>query len=227
MAPLLVLCDIDGTLLRRAGSAHRDALVAAVGEVVGVATRNDNIPLHGMLDPDILMQMMANAEVERGRAVKALPAIYHAAERYYASMPADLRGKTCPGVRPLLRRLRRQGAIIGLVTGNLTRIGWKKLERADLDQFFSFGAFGEMARSRTDLVSMAMRHAQVWGWPNGASRGVLIGDTPNDVEAGRANGLDTIAVATGLSSFEELRASGASVVASDLTAPSVGRLLRS
>ena len=226
MAPLLTLFDIDGTLLRRAGPAHRNSLVAAVREVLGVETRNDNIPLHGMLDPDILLRMMTNARVARRRALDALPTIYQAAERYYACSPTDLRRKTCPGVRPLLRRLQRRRAVIGLVSGNLARIGWKKLERADLDQFFLFGAFGEMASSRIELARMAIGQAGVWGWSTGVSRAVLIGDTPNDVEAGRVNGLETIAVATGLSTFEELQTSGASLVAPDLTHPSVGDFLR-
>jgi phosphoglycolate phosphatase len=225
MARLLALFDIDGTLLRRAGPAHRDALVAAIREVLGVETRNDNIPLHGMLDPDILVQMMVNARVPRRRAHSALHAIYRAAERHYACSPSDLRRKTCPGVRPLLRRLQRQKALLGLVTGNLTRIGWKKLERAGLDQFFRFGAFGEMASSRTELARLALGHARKWGGWNGVSRAVLIGDTPNDIEAGRANGLETIAVATGLSSIAELQASGATLVAPDLTHPSVTALL--
>jgi phosphoglycolate phosphatase len=225
MARLLVLFDIDGTLVRRAGPAHRDALVTAIREVLGVETRNDNIPVHGMLDPDILAQMMANARVPRRRAQAALPAIYRAAERHYACSPSDLRRKTCPGVRPLLRRLQQQKALLGLVTGNLTRIGWKKLERAALDRFFLFGAFGEMASSRTELARMALGHARQWIGSNGLSRAVLIGDTPNDIEAGRASGLETIAVATGLSSLEELQASGATVVAPDLTHPSVATLL--
>jgi phosphoglycolate phosphatase-like HAD superfamily hydrolase len=200
--------------------------VFGVREVLGVETRNDNIPLHGMLDPDILLTMMRNAGVSRDTAVRALPAVFQAAERYYASHPADLRDKTCPGVRFLLRRLQHQAALIGLVSGNLCRIGWKKLERADLDQFFQFGAFGEMAPTRIELTRLAVRHAGTRGWTNGVSRGYLIGDTPNDVEAGRANGLDTIAVATGLSSLEELQAASATVVARDLTAPSIRRLLR-
>ncbi len=228
MSALLALFDIDGTLLRRAGPAHRDALVFAVREVLGVQTRNDNIPLHGMLDPDILRRMMANAGVPPERSRRALPEIFRAAERFYAAMPADLRDKLCPGVRSLLTRLRKRGALLGLVTGNLCRIGWKKLERAGLDHYFGFGAFGEMAGTRIELTRMAVAHARARGWTgNGGGRGFLIGDTPNDVEAGRANGLGTIAVATGLSTLEELRASGATLAAPDLRHPGVIKLLQS
>lgn len=47
---------------------------------------------------------------------------------------------------------------------------------------------------------------------------VLIGDTPADVEGGLATGVRVIAVATGRSSAEDLRAAGAHAVIPDLTA---------
>ena len=223
--PILALFDIDGTLLCRAGPTHRDALVAAVRQVLGVETSTDDIPLHGMLDPDILMKMMANSGVSRRRARAAMDRIWRSAERYYMRHVPDLRRKACPGVRRLLYRLRRQGAAIGLVTGNLSRIGWKKLERAGLADHFQFGAFGEMAPTRAELVRLALRHARSRGWVNGHSRNVLIGDTPTDVEAGRANGVDTIAVATGLCSLEELQACSPTLCVPDLTHSAVREFL--
>ena len=40
----LVLFDIDGTLLRRAGPHHREALAAAVKKVTGIVTTTDGVP---------------------------------------------------------------------------------------------------------------------------------------------------------------------------------------
>ena len=213
---MLALFDIDGTLVRRAGSTHRDALVEGVRAVLRVETRNDNIAVHGKLDTEILLEMMANAGVPRRRARAALPAIYRAAERYYLREVPVLRRRTCPGVRRLLYRLKRRGAVLGVVSGNLERIGWKKLEQAGLADYFRFGTFSEMAATRTGLARLAVRHAREKGWINGHSRGMLVGDTPNDVEAGRAVGLETLAVATGLCSLEELETSGATLCAPDL-----------
>jgi phosphoglycolate phosphatase len=222
MTPILALFDIDGTLLRGAGPTHRDALIVGVREVLGVETRNDNIAVHGKLDTEILLEMMANAGVPRRRARATLPAIYRAAERYYLRNVPILCRKTCPGVRRLLYRLKRSGAVLGVVSGNLERIGWKKLERADLARYFRYGLFCERAATRTGLARLAVLQARRHRWINGHSPRVLIGDTPNDVAAGRANGLDTIAVATGLCSLEELASSGATLCAPDLTHPSVG-----
>ncbi len=222
MGRVLALFDIDGTLVRRAGPAHRDALVEAVRQVLGVETRNDNIAVHGKLDTEILLEMMANAGVARRRAEATLPKICRAAERYYLRTVPVLRRKTCPGTRLLLARLRRRGAVLGLVTGNLKRIGWKKLERADLARYFQYGIFAGMAPTRTAMVKVALRHAERRAWINGFSRCVLVGDTPNDVEAGQAHGLETIAVATGLCSLEELQGCGATLCAPDFTDPSIG-----
>src|SRR6516225_12446258 len=54
----LVLFDIDGTLVRRAGPHHREALVYGVRRVTGVETSTEGIPVQGMLDPDIVRVMM-------------------------------------------------------------------------------------------------------------------------------------------------------------------------
>jgi len=222
---LLVLFDIDGTLVRRAGSVHREALVCAVRDVLAVETRNDNISVHGKLDSDILLEMMANAGVPRSRARAALPAIYLSAERYYARNVRTLRRKTCPGVRSLLERLRQRGDVLGIVSGNLERIGWKKLEMAALAGYFHFGVFAESGPTRARLARAAIGEARRCWWGDGRTRrrfrGVLIGDTPNDVAAGQANGLDTIAVATGLCSLDELRAAGPTLCVPDLAHPAV------
>ena len=84
----------------------------------------------------------------RGLIREAMPGILRAAERYYVRVCPVLEGKHCPGVVPVLERLTRRGVLLGLVTGNLTRIGWRKLERAGLRGYFRFGAFGEMAKNR-------------------------------------------------------------------------------
>jgi len=204
--PGLVLFDIDGTLLRRTGPHHRDALVEAVRRVTGLETTTDHIPLHGMLDPDIIARMLERAGAPKRLVRQAMPAILRAAQNIYVSKCPDLTRRTCPGVRRLLRALERRGAVMGLVTGNLTRIGWKKLERAGLRRYFRFGAFGEMSRDRAGLVRLALREARRRGWWDPSAPVALIGDAPADVQAAKANGVRAIAVATGITPLEELAA---------------------
>ena len=199
-----MLFDIDGTLIRKAGPHHRQALVDAVRRTAGVETTTDGVPVAGMLDREILAVMMTRAGMRPTAIRRAMPEIVHHAELIYARSCPDLRKKVCPGVRRLLYGLNRRGVVIGLVTGNLTRIAWKKMEHAGLKPYFRFGAFAELAKDRAGLVRLAVRHARREGWIGRESRISLIGDHPNDVNAARANNVRSIAVATGLVTMEEL-----------------------
>jgi phosphoglycolate phosphatase len=211
-----VLFDIDGTLVRRAGPHHREALVYGVRRITGLESTTDGIPVQGMLDPDILTIMMRRAGASGAEIRQAMPEIWKAAEQYYRRVCPVLEDKHCPGVAPLLERLTRRGILLGLVTGNLTRIGWRKLARAGLRDYFRFGAFGEMARTRTGLAKLAIRQARREGW---IARGVpisLIGDSPADVAAAHGSGSRAIAVATGLTPAGELAATGPDYLLRDL-----------
>ncbi len=190
----LVLFDIDGTLLRRAGPHHREALAAAVKKVTGIVTTTDGVPVAGMLDRDILTAMLA---------AKALPLRSYAGRcrRSSTTRSAPTCGRVpicaarfAPRARLLLYKLWRRGIPAGLVTGNLTRIGWTKMERAGLRRYLRFGAFAEMAHDRAGLVGIALRHARREGWIDRASPVALIGDHPNDIRAAKANGVRSVAV---------------------------------
>jgi phosphoglycolate phosphatase-like HAD superfamily hydrolase len=212
----LVLFDIDGTLVRRAGPHHRDALVEGIRRVTGFDTTTQGIPVQGMLDVDIVTSMMRNVGAPEARIRSAMPRIISAAERHYLNVCPPLRAAHCPGVEPLLRRLTRQALLLGLVTGNLTRIGWRKLQRAGLRRYFRFGAFGEMAMTRAGLVRRAIGEARRRGWIGRATPVSLVGDAPADIIAARANHIRIISVKTGITPPEELHAHGPDYLLPDL-----------
>jgi phosphoglycolate phosphatase len=214
----LVLFDIDGTLLRRSGPHHREALVEAVRVVTKLDTSTQDIPVHGMLDPDILTRMMRDAGAPDTLIRRSMPAIIRHAQSIYVKSCPDLRRKTCPGVRAALYRLQRRSIPVGLVTGNLTRIGWKKMERAGLRHYFRFGAFAEMAVDRAGLARLAIEHARKKRWITDDATVSLIGDAPSDIIAAQANQVRSIAVATGISTADELRAHGPDQLIEDLRA---------
>ena len=202
----LVLFDIDGTLVRRAGPHHRQALVHGIRKVTSLETTTDGIPVQGMLDPDILTLMLRHAGATRASIRDSMPEIQRAAERYYLRACPVLHDYHCPGVEPLLERLTRRGVLLGLVTGNLTRIGWRKLQRAGLRDYFRFGAFGEMARTRTGLARLAIRESRTRGWIAAGTPISLVGDAPPDILAARGNHIRSISVKTGITPPEELAA---------------------
>jgi phosphoglycolate phosphatase-like HAD superfamily hydrolase len=212
----LVLFDIDGTLVRRAGPHHREALVYGVRRVTGWETTTEGIPVQGMLDPVILTRMMKAAGARPRQISAAMPEVLRAAERHYLRVCPELTARHCPGVVPVLERLARRGVLLGLVTGNLTRIGWRKLERAGLRGYFRFGAFGEMARTRTGLARLALRQARDNGWIERDAPVSLIGDAPQDIEAAKANRLRAISVKTGITPPEELEQLRPDVLLRDL-----------
>jgi phosphoglycolate phosphatase-like HAD superfamily hydrolase len=224
-AAALVLFDIDGTLIRRAGPHHRQALIDAVRHVTGLDTTTDHIPVHGMLDPDILTRMMADAGATAPLIRRSMPAVIEKAQALYVRRCPDLSEKICPGARALLGRLERRGIPMALVTGNLTRIGWRKMQRCGLRGYFRFGAFAEMAPSRAALARIAIRHARRQGWIGKHSAITLIGDAPSDILAARANQVRAVAVRTGISTREELLAHQPDLLVEDLSEIGIKMLL--
>jgi phosphoglycolate phosphatase-like HAD superfamily hydrolase len=212
----MVFFDIDGTLVRRIGLAHRRALIGAVRRVTGLETSVDGVPLHGMLDPEILSAMIANAGGSRRLIRESLPEIQRHAQHYFVRHCPSLARCVCPGARRLLDRLGRAGVPMGLVTGNFTRIGWKKVERAGLKHHFRLAACAEMGKDRADLLRLAIRESRQRGWIGRGARISLIGDTPRDVQAARANGVQSVAVATGLCDMDELASCEPDVLVADL-----------
>jgi phosphoglycolate phosphatase-like HAD superfamily hydrolase len=105
---------------------------------------------------------------------------------------------------------------LGLVTGNLTSIGWKKMEHAGLLQYFRFGAFAEQASTRAGLVEIALRKARRAGWLRGETTVSLIGDHPNDIRAAKLNRIRSVAVATGNVPRSRLAAYSPDVLLPDL-----------
>jgi phosphoglycolate phosphatase len=201
----LVLFDIDGTLIRRAGPHHREALVEAIRRTAHVETTTEGVPVAGMLDRTILSTMMRTAGMSPSAIKRAMPEVVARAQSIYVRRAPDISKKVCPGVRSLLRRLTARGVVIGLVTGNLSRIGWRKMERAGLRRYFRFGAFAEMASDRAGLVRVAIRRARQERWIGRESAITLIGDHPNDVLAAKANHIRSVAVGTGVVSLDELQ----------------------
>ena len=178
----------------------------------------DGIPVAGMLDPDIISRMMFRAGFPRKAIKTAMPAIIHHAQITYSRTCPNLERKVCPGVRQLLKRLKKSAVPAALVTGNLTAIGWKKMERAGLRDYFCFGAFAEMAKDRAGLVKIAIAEARRSGRIAPDGRISLIGDHPNDVLAAQRNRVRSIAVATGVIGAEELATYNPDLLVQDMRA---------
>lgn len=222
----LVLFDIDGTLLRRAGPHHRAALCAGIKRVTDLDTTLDGVDTSGMLDRDLIFAMLRAAGANTRLVRACLRRIMLESEAAYLENCApDLRCRVCEGVPETLAELQRRSVLMGVVSGNLTRIGWKKLELAGLRDFFSVGAFAEDGRTRARLARIALWRARRLGSLARDAKVSLIGDHFNDIEAAKRNGFQSIAVATGLTPFESLAEAAPDIVVPDLTRLQVDTLL--
>lgn len=196
------LFDIDGTLLRHRDRVHIDAFFHGVRSVLGRELALDGVILAGNTDPGILRDAFRLAQVDDSAWRPRREDVLKAMCTHYAARRAELLPTVLPGVEAILAHLQRQGALLGVATGNLEQIGWLKIDNAGLRSWFAFGGFCDRFEDRADMIAHAAAQARSLVEPDASV--CVIGDTPFDVEAARANGLPTISVATGRYSYDQL-----------------------
>jgi phosphoglycolate phosphatase len=212
----LLLFDIDGTLVR-CGRQVRELFSQALVEVFGTTGALDAYDFSGKTDPQIVRELMTGAGVSPAAVAAGLP---HMHEAYLSRLEAQLSTvQVLPGVLAALEAVRqREDLALGLVTGNWRRGASAKLGRVGLDEF-PFGAFGDDGEDRACLPPVALARAGAALGRNFApEEALIIGDSVEDVRCARATGIPVVAVATGWTSPERLRAAGADRVASSLDA---------
>ena len=216
---MLLLWDIDGTMLLKASREHAEALHAALRRVHGIEIPRERVEAAGRTDGAIARSILLLAGVgpdridARWSRVRAV-----AVEEFARRCPADLSGHVAPGVADVLERLGRHGGVRqALVTGNLEPIARLKLQRAGLGHHFAGGqgAFGSDSEDRAELPSIARARAGHDGTPYPRERTVVIGDTPRDIACARADGVRVIAVTTGPFTAEQLAEADAVVERAD------------
>jgi phosphoglycolate phosphatase-like HAD superfamily hydrolase len=211
------LFDIDGTLLRHRDRVHIDAFFHGVRSVLGRDLALDGVTLAGNTDPGILRDAFRLAQVEDTAWRPHREGILKAMCTHFAERRAQLLPAVMPGVEAVLAHLQREGALLGVATGNLEQIGWIKIENAGLRSWFSFGGFCDRFEARADMIAHAAGEARSLLQSPAASV-CVIGDTPSDIEAAHANSLAVIAVGTGRFSFDELMEHQPEVCATTLEA---------
>jgi phosphoglycolate phosphatase len=208
---LLVLWDVDGTLVRTAGHG-RVAFEEAFRAVVG--REPDPVDYAGRTDRQIVDIMLGGRP---GDAPRILEELAGTLAMRKDAMAAE--GYAYPGVPEVLEALHRRDDVINsLLTGNIQANAVVKVSAFGLERWLDFdvGAYGsDPHEERSDLVAVARERAGAkYGEPTGA---VLVGDTPLDVRAAQEAGARAVAVATGFADPEALRASGPDAYLDDLS----------
>jgi phosphoglycolate phosphatase-like HAD superfamily hydrolase len=217
---VLVLFDIDGTMLLAHGAGRR-AVHRAMREVFGT-TGPEHHPFDGKTDPQIVLELGTLAGVEEAIIVERMNT---ALERYYDHLEADITGaphtvELLPGVHALLDALdARDDVMLGLLTGNIEPGASLKLRAVNIaPERFVVGAYGSDAPVRPALPAIAQsRAAQRLGVELPGAHIVIIGDTPHDMTCGNGVGARAIGVETGRFKAADLHPHNPLAVFSDLT----------
>ena len=208
---LLVLWDIDGTLVDSAGHG-RHAFEEAFQDVVGGVP--EWVEYAGRTDHQIALEMLDDSHEHLPAMLEQLAVKLAAREELIAT-----EGRVYPGVPEVLAALHdAEGVVQSLLTGNVAANAAVKVGAFGLDRWLDLeaGAYGsDPHERRSDLVAVArQRAAERYGETTGA---VLVGDTPLDVRAAREAGARAVAVATGFAGLDALRESEPDALLQDLS----------
>ena len=212
----LLLFDIDGTLVKPIGSG-REHIEYVLSKLCGKPISTERVSFSGRTDPQILEETLTLAGLEPKKISDLLPV---ALARYsdhatYASNEVH----SSDGVRALLEHLRTIETVqLALLTGNVRLTAYRKLAAARMDHLFPFGAFGCDHADRNRLPAIAAARAlEYCGKAFPGHEIVIIGDSVHDITCGLDIGALSVAVATGYTSYQDLKSANPDVLLRDLT----------
>jgi len=217
--PTLLIFDVDGTLTESVGLT-RVAFEKAVEDIYAIPNSSEGIKPYGKTDQGIFREILVinGLSTEDFRTqfdkMSKLSAIYLKRELKASNLP-----RLHNGIRVLLNKLSTEDDMnLALGTGNTKVNSYIKLERHDIDGFFPVGGFGCDDEDRAKLIETAfVRSKEFYGIDFNKQNTWVIGDTPLDIDCGKAISARTIAVATGNYSLEELKVYGPDAVFSDFS----------
>ncbi len=195
----VVLFDIDNTLIKGGGVGRR-AFERAVVEVTQSVLPLPRVNMAGRTDPSILVDYLVAMGIE-----PEAPLLARVLDRYLENLAVELAtnrtSSILPGVAETLAALAKApGVFLGLLTGNIARGAALKLRAHGLDGPFAFGAYGDDAPTRPDLLPIALsRWRETCGGDGVRIEDIhVVGDTVHDVGVARAHGARAVAVGTGV-----------------------------
>lgn len=211
------LFDLDGTLLKSGNTTHSVAFHVACQTVYGVDVSATYLEMQGMIDTQILIQLLKLHGIDEEQTKAKMPQAIDVMADYFQKHKHESPPILLPGVKELLDILEKHAIPMGLLTGNVASIGWGKLEQVGIKKYFTFGAFGNMAYKREDLISLAYKELKkIHPGDFNLLDLVIIGDTPRDIYCAKAHQLKVLSVATGMYSAEQLEKEGADLVINSL-----------
>lgn len=210
------LFDIDLTLLR--GGARDASFVYAIKDVFGIDVSLQKLgTTSGMIDPEILSALLKIHGYENVVTREEIARMIQSLEsHYFEYFDKKVTYEYMPGAKELLQRLADDEYLMGVLTGNVEKVGWAKLRQMELDRYVSFGVFGSAARKRSELSEQAKVRVKEFFPGNTTPQLVVIGDSPKDIKAAHEAGLPAVGVAAADFSMFDLKEAGADDVIESL-----------
>lgn len=211
------LFDIDGTLIL-SGGAGQEAAFATLVDAFSIETPDrEQIGFAGRTDRAIVRDLFQVHDIE------VTEENWDLFQRSYLQHLHDhlekQEGEVLTGVLEAIEQLHAcSRSHLGLLTGNIQAAAEAKLRYYELWDFFHFGGYGDHHVSRDNVAEVAFANAcdhlnqsidprDVW----------VIGDTANDIRCAKAIGANSVAVATGGFSVDQLAEENPDFLLEDLS----------
>ena len=191
--------DIDGTLLRTNGAAAKPFAFAA-SELIGKEVVIDRKQMSGLTDYEIAKKLLesSNRKIDLKKISRML-------ELYCELLPESLKVGNVEKVGKISETLEMLSVIntiqISIGTGNCLSGLNVKLSHVELLKFFDLGdAYyaSEINWSRELIMKQAFKSLDI------NQVGVVIGDSPRDIEVAKKSNLKVVAVTSGAHTKNEL-----------------------
>jgi phosphoglycolate phosphatase-like HAD superfamily hydrolase len=213
-----VLFDVDETLVHTGGSGAR-SWSAAFDKLYSVPADIGEHSSAGETDPQVGLATFRGV-LHREPTDDELGKLY---AQYLLHLADDIwtsaQYRVLPGAEQTLICLGDAGVTLGLVSGAMEGAARTKLMPANLNRFFVFGAYGSDSPDRAELTGLAIEKAARLHGGLMPHQVFVVGDTPHDIEATKAAGAVSVAVASGHYSRDELLAGGGDHVLGSLEEP--------
>ena len=222
---VLVLWDIDGTLLN-AGGVGRDLYDVVFLQLFG-RSLSAYAPMAGRTDRAIILETLIMAGVDEPRRYVDPFIAGLSAQAPLIRSAMVSRGQALPGAATALALVAGH-AHQSVLTGNIRPLAEVKLAALGLRDGLDLciGAYGDDHEDRAELVQVARRraadvHGQSLPTSFAGRSTVVVGDTPLDISAALCAGARAVGVATGPYSAADLVAAGADAVLLNLADTSI------
>ena len=193
-----ILCDIDGTLLltRSTGKPTEKRFFHSIKDVFGVKSVYDREKFNGWTDYRILSEMVKPLGITKEELDQKLDQVAES----MIEVIREISGRkkyfsVIPEANEFLRKIHPFPIYKGVFTGNLSKVGKWKLSTHDLDSFFTFALYGDYMKDKAELLEKELLSLlKSFKEEIKPADCCVIGDTPEDIKAGKQMGVKTIGV---------------------------------